>query len=123
MDSLGFYNSDFDDREIYGDMRSECDGEEDFDTFWGKKDEESETNTFYDLEMIQDIVRKTFENQPNHGKSAHAYSHNIDNFQIIQMWNSGKSFREIANHFNCSPSTIRNRLVKMGFIRPHRTKE
>ena len=60
------------------------------------------------------LEKECFENKPKHGKFASAYSHDIDNIKIIQLRENNCTLREIAKHFNCSPSTIRNRLRKMG---------
>lgn len=62
----------------------------------------------------KEIEKKYFENKPRCGKFANAYSHNIDNIKIMQMRIKNCTLREIAKQFNCSPSTIRNRLNKLG---------
>lgn len=69
----------------------------------------------YEEEMLKSLEKKAFESKPKHGKFAPAYDPNIDNIRIVQMREVGKSLREIAEQFNCSPSTVHNRLTEMGF--------
>lgn len=65
-----------------------------------------------DLEY-REWERKCFERQKGYGKNAHAYDQGIDNVVIMQQREEGKTLREIAELFGCSPSTIRNRLIKL----------
>lgn len=105
MDYWKFYNNDWDDFDIYDKV--------------GYSDQELYMDLDIDLDVEDHIMNKqlekeSFENKPGHGKFAPAYSHDIDNIRIIQMRESACTLREIAKEFSCSPSTIRNRLRKMG---------
>ena len=64
--------------------------------------------------MMLELERMCFEERKRCGKNAHAYDFNIDNIAIIQLREEGKTLREIAELFGCSPSTIRNRLKILG---------
>lgn len=66
-----------------------------------------------DHAMLKELEKKQFERIAKQGKFARAYKANIDNIVISNMRDEGKSYREIAKHFDCSPSTIRNRLNKL----------
>lgn len=68
----------------------------------------------YEAEMEKILEERAFGRMPKHGKFAHAYKHDIVNGVIIQLRGEGKTLREIAERFECSPSTIRNRLKIMG---------
>ncbi len=63
---------------------------------------------------LQFLEQETFENQRLHGKQAHAYKHEYDNVKIMLLREDGKTYREIAKIIGCSPSTVRNRLRKLG---------
>lgn len=65
---------------------------------------------YYDELEHREWERKCFEGRKGYGKDAHAYDHDIDNVVIMQLREDGKTLREIAELFGCSPSTIRNRL-------------
>lgn len=67
-----------------------------------------------DSELRKQLEKASFEDSHGHGKFAHAYNHSIDNIKILQLREKGQSLREIAKYFHCSPSTIRNRLMRMG---------
>lgn len=66
-----------------------------------------------ELEEMKELEKRLFEGEPKHGKFAHAYKRDIDNLLISQLRAEGKSYREIAARFGCSPSTIRNRNKKL----------
>ena len=60
---------------------------------------------------------KPFENKRLEGKDAHAYKEEYSNAEIAMLYERGLSLRQIAKELGCkSPSTIRNRLIKMGLI-------
>ena len=90
------------------------DDDYDADDIFGDESDEYDIGDDYEELMYKEMDKWYFEGKPRHGKFAHAYAHNIDNVRIIQMREKGKSLREIAAQFDCSPSTIRNRLKKMG---------
>lgn len=60
------------------------------------------------------IEKKTFDSVPKCGYHASAYRDDLDNQEIINLRVKGYSLRKIANILGCSPSTVRNRLNKMG---------
>lgn len=116
MAGWGFNSSDYDAQEIYGDIRSEYNMEDELDIFDGFDDQDEAYDMdgdSYDDQIRRGLDKEHFESKPKHGKFAHAYSHNIDNVLIIKLREEGKTLREIARQFSCSPSTIRNRLKKM----------
>lgn len=69
---------------------------------------------FEDEEEEREEERWTFEAIPKHGVHAHAYKKELDNLKIKKLKKNGYTFREIAVQLGCSPSTVRNRLKKMG---------
>lgn len=76
------------------------------------EDEVDDADYLYIFE-IDRLEKKQFESVPGQGKSAHAYKQDIDNCIINKLREDGKTYREIAAHFGCSPSTIRNRYKKL----------
>lgn len=72
----------------------------------------SQAEYYEDLEY-REWERKCFEGQKGYGKDAHAYRDDIDNVLIMQMRDDGTSLEKIAERFECSKSTIRNRLIKL----------
>ena len=47
------------------------------------------------------------------GKYTHALDESIDVVKILHMRKAGKTYREIANTLGCSPSTVRNKWLKI----------
>lgn len=74
---------------------------------------EWETEDMQYRELLE-LERMCFEERKGYGKNAHAYDSDIDNIAIIQLRDEGRTLREIAELFDCSPSTIRNRLKVLG---------
>lgn len=107
MNSWRSDNDDWGIKDIFGDSEEDYDEFDDFEAYDELINKEIE-------KYYREKEKEVFENKPKHGKSAHAYSHHIDNIRIIQMRRDNYTLREIAKQFNCSPSTIRNRLNKMG---------
>lgn len=58
---------------------------------------------------------ETFSSVSGRGREAPAYKNSISNIAILKLWDDeGLSCREIARQLHCSPSTVKNRLNKMG---------
>lgn len=74
--------------------------------------DDSQAEYCEDLEY-REWERKCYKKRKGYGKDAHAYKADIDNVVIMQQREEGKTLREIAELFGCSPSTIRNRLIKL----------
>lgn len=70
---------------------------------------EWETEEMQYRELLE-LERMCFKERRGCGMDAHAYNRDIDNIVIMQLREEGKTLREIAELFDCSPSTIRNRL-------------
>lgn len=70
--------------------------------------------SFEDQEREREEERWVFENIPKHGVHAHAYKKKLDNLKMKELREKGCTYREIAVQLGCSPSTVRNRLRKMG---------
>ena len=67
-----------------------------------------------DLVMkVNDTVTISNPDSNRMGKNAPAYKDDIDEQLIYQLWNKGMSLRKIAEQANCSPDTVKRRLVKM----------
>ena len=56
-------------------------------------------------ETLRAIFRK--------GKHTHALDESIDVVQILHMKKAGKSYRQITKALGCSPSTVRNKWLKI----------
>lgn len=69
---------------------------------------------FYDEEKEREEEARAFESIPKHGVHAHAYNKKLDNLKIKRLRKKGYTYREIAKQLKCSPSTVRNRLKKLG---------
>ena len=78
--------------------------------FGGWDDSQAE---YCEEQEYREWERKCFEGRKGYGKNARAYDQGIDNIVIMQQREEGKALREIAELFGCSPSTIRNRLIKL----------
>lgn len=76
-------------------------------------DEEDDYDPFQEEENRW-FESRAFDFVPKHGFHAHAYKKQLNNLKMIRLREKGKSYREIAKQLNCSPSTVRNRLKKMG---------
>lgn len=83
------------------------------DIFVDEPAEDENDMSSVELEEMKELEKRLFEGEPKHGKFAHAYKGDIDNLVIDQLRAEGKSYREIAARFGCSPSTIRNRYKKL----------
>ena len=67
-----------------------------------------------DLVMkVDDAVIISNPDSSKKGKNAPAYKADIDEQMIYQLWNRNVSIRKIAEQVNCSPDTVKRRLVKM----------
>lgn len=77
-------------------------------------DEDDDFDPFYDEETEREEERWAFENVPKHGIHAHAYKKELDNLRMKKLREKGYSYRKIGKHLGCSPSTVRNRLKKLG---------
>ena len=60
------------------------------------------------------LEQQTFSSVPKHGIHAHAYKKGLDNLEMMKLRGERKTYREIAKQLGCSPSTVRNRMKKMG---------
>jgi len=73
-----------------------------------------EFDPFYDEEIERARELRAFDEVPKHGFHAHAYNRKLDNLKMRKLRNKGYTYRQIAKQIGCSPSTVRNRLKKMG---------
>lgn len=48
------------------------------------------------------------------GKYTHALDESIDVVEILHRKQKGETYREIAEALGCSPSTVRNKWLKIG---------
>lgn len=77
-----------------------CDEDDDFDFFIDEEEREEE--------------RLAFGLTPKHGIYANAYKKGLDNYTMKRLRKKGYTYRQIAGKLGCSPSTVRNRLKKLG---------
>ena len=77
-------------------------------------DENEDFDPFGDEAQEREEERWGFEKVPKHGVHAHAYKKNLDNVRMKRLRERGYTYRQIGKQLGCSPSTVRNRLKKMG---------
>lgn len=77
-------------------------------------DDDDDFDPFEDVEREREEEKWAFESVPKHGVYAHAYKKELDNHKIRELRKKGYTYRQIAEQLKCSPSTVRNRLKKLG---------
>lgn len=77
-------------------------------------DENEDFDPFGDEAQEREEERWDFEKVPKHGVHAHAYKKSLDNVRMKRLRERGCTYRQIGKQLGCSPSTVRNRLKKMG---------
>lgn len=98
--------------EEYPDLYNYNYGEDDEDDYGYGEDDDFDP--FDDEKLDKELERKAFEDIPKHGVHAHAYKKGLDNQKMRKLREKGYTYRQIAEQLKCSPSTVRNRLKKLG---------